>query len=175
MDLDDQLNPWCRATVAGDAITLNPWTPMLLRSGPAAMTLERLSERGVALADLYAEGEPCEEELFVKYVARLRTETSDDALVAWAQTVGYRRVWLPDRVIDLDPAEADVGLAETSCRTCGLEWRDDSEAFWSTVRTAGAFPGFCLACGSSMPEWRVVVPARPPARGKLETSWDRAS
>lgn len=159
MDHDDRPTPWCRATISGDTITLNPWAPALIRGGPAVMTLERLAERGIALADLSAEGDPHEEELFVEYVARLRTDTSDEALLAWAQTVGYRRVWLADRVVDLDVAAAKIGLAETACRTCGLEWRDDSADFWNGVRAAGAFPAFCLACGSSLP-WRVAAGAR---------------
>jgi hypothetical protein len=159
---DDRLMPWCRATIAGDALTLNPWTPQLIRGGPAAMSLERLHATGVALADLYAEGEPGDEELFVRYVGRSpRTAATDAALLAWARTVGYRRVWLPGRVVDLDVADAPVGPAETACPTCGLEWRDDTPEFWHGVRRAGAFPGYCLACGGSLPEWRV-----PPDEGK---------
>ena len=158
MELEDTLaNPWCRATLAAGAVTLNPWSPALIRGGPAAMSLERLAERGVALADLFAEGDPGDEELFVRYVARLRTDESDATLLDWARTVGYLRVWFPDRVVDLDPCEARRGLAETTCTTCGLEWRDDTDAFWNCVLTGGAFPGSCLACGASLPEWRVVT------------------
>ena len=157
MDHDELLMPWCRAAIAGEAVTLNPWTPALIRGGPASMALERLADTGVALADLYADGEPGDEELVVRYVARSpRTEASDAALVAWARTVGYRRIWLPGLVVDLDAAEAPVGVAETTCRTCGLTWRDDTDAFWASVRKAGAFPGYCLACGASLPEWRVA-------------------
>jgi hypothetical protein len=157
---ESRLMPWCRATIAGDAVTLNPWTPQLIRGGPAAMSLERLAATGVALADLYAEGEPGDEELLVRYVAHsLRSAATDAALVAWARTVGYRRVWLPAGVVDLDVAQAPVGPAATACPTCGLEWRDDTPEFWLGVRSAGAFPGFCLACGGSLPEWRVVAEA----------------
>jgi hypothetical protein len=162
---DDRLLPWCRATIAGDAVTLNPWTAQLVRGGPAAMSLERLHDTGVALADLFADGEPGEEEVIVRYVAQSpRSAATDAALVAWAQTVGYRRVWLPGRVADLDVAAAPLGTAETACPTCGLTWRDDTPEFWRSVRHAGAFPGFCLACGGSLPEWRVVEPAPTGAR-----------
>lgn len=158
MELEDTLaNPWCRATVAAGVVTLNPWSPALIRGGPAAMSLERLADGGVALADLCAEGDPGEEELFIRYVARLRTEESDATLLQWAQTVGYLRVWFPDRVVELDPCEVRRGLAETTCTTCGLEWRDDTDSFWNCVLTGGAFPGSCLACGASLPEWRVVT------------------
>jgi hypothetical protein len=169
MPPDDQLMPWCRATITSDGITLNPWNPQLIRGGPAAMALERLHDSGVALADLYAEGEPGDEELFVRYVARTGTEQSDETVLMWAQTVGYRRVWLADRVVDCERTDARVGgLAETTCRTCGLAWRDDTPEFWSTVRQAGAFPAFCLACGASLPEWRATAVKAP------ETSARRA-
>ena len=157
MEHEDTIaNPWCRATIAAGVITLNPWSPALIRGGPAAMALERLAERGVTLADLFAEGDPGDEELFVRYVARLGTEQSDAALLAWARTVGYVRAWLPDRVVELDPCDVDRGLAETTCTTCGLEWRDDTDGFWNCVLAGGAFPGSCLACGASLPEWRIV-------------------
>jgi hypothetical protein len=163
---DDRLMPWCRATIAGDAVTLNPWTPQLIRGGPAAMSLAPLEATGVALADLYAEGEPGEEELVVRYVAPSpRPQDADAALVAWARTVGYRRVWLPEAVVDLDVAGAPVGAAATACPTCGLTWRDESPEFWRGVRRAGAFPGWCPACGGSLPEWRVVAAAPTGAPG----------
>ena len=161
MQHDDRPMPWCRATIAQDTVTLNPWTPQLIRGGPASMTLERLAGAEVALADLTAEGDPGDEELFVRYVPRSpRTERSDAALLAWAATVGYRRVWMPERVVDLDPGAEPIGLAETTCRCCRLLWRDDSDDFWHGVRQAGAFPGFCMACGASLPEWRVVTADR---------------
>jgi hypothetical protein len=148
--------PWCRATIADGTITLNPWTPYLIRSGPQAMVLERLD--GVVLADLFTEGEPGEEELTVRYVCRSpRSGQAEDALIAWAATVGYRRIWLPTRVMDLDPAACELGVAATRCPTCHLEWRDETADFWGGVRAAGAFPGYCLACGGSLPEWRVVA------------------
>jgi hypothetical protein len=165
MPYDDQLQPWCRATIRDGALTLNPWTPQLVRTGPAAMALEALRDRGTALADLYAEGDPGDEELFVRYVARTRTQEADEALLAWAQVVGYRRVWLPGRVVDLDRVDEAVGgPAETTCGTCGLAWRDDTPEFWTQVRRVGAFPGFCLACGASLPEWRVPAHRASDAR-----------
>ena len=166
---DEQQLPWCRATIAGSTVTLNPWSPTLIRGGPLAMTLDRLEASGVVLVDLYADGEPGDEELTVRYVSHSpRSEEAEDTLVAWAQTVGYRRIWLPDRVLDLEPAEAEVGVAETRCPTCRLEWRDDTVEFWGSVRSACAFPGYCMACGGSLPEWQ-VVPAEVPARSGLRS------
>ena len=166
-DLADDL-PWCRATIAGGTVTLNPWTPQLIRGGPAAMTLERLEDHGVVLVDLLSDGEPGEEELTVKYVSRSpRSADAEEVLIAWARTVGYVRIWLPDRIVDLDPADVPLGVAEITCPTCKLDWRDDTAEFWMRVRGAGAFPGFCLACGGSLPEWHVAhepaVSEREPA------------
>ncbi len=148
--------PWCRATIAGGAVTLNPWNPRLIRGGPPAMVLERLGG-DVAIADLFAAGEEGEE-IVVRFVSRSpRPEVAVEALLAWARTVGYRRVWLPDRVVDLEPERERPRVAEVVCPTCGLEWRDDAPEFWCRVYSAGAFPGFCAACGGSLPEWRVLV------------------
>ena len=175
MDEHGHASPWCRATIAGGTITLNPWTPALIRGGPAGMALAPLRERGIALADLTAEGEPYEEELFVRYVRQTRTPEADATLLAWAQTVGYLRVWLPDRVVALDRVSAELGVAEVSCRTCGLTWQDDGPDFWQCVRGAGAFPAFCLACGSSLPEWSVVAGGCPTAGASASSGAESAA
>ena len=148
--------PWARATIAGDTITLNPWAPHLARGGPLGMVLERLD--GVVLADLFTNGDEEDEELLVRFVSP--APPSDDAidtLLGWAQTVNYRRVWLPDRVVDL-VASGALGTAEVRCPTCRLVWRDRSPEFWAAVHAAGAFPSMCVACGGSLPEWGVVRP-----------------
>ena len=150
---EHDLQPWCRATIAGGKVTLNPWAPSLVRGGPAAMVLRDLAGRGIALADLHAEGEPLEEELLVRYVADTRTTEADEALVRWAHVTGYVRIWLPGRVVELEPATAPCGPAATTCPTCGLRWHDGTPEFWAGVRRAGAFPAFCVACGGSLPEW----------------------
>jgi len=156
-DDEDHRQPWCRATIMGRTITLNPWTPALIRGRPAAMALERLAAMGVALADLYAEREPGDEELLVQLAWRsARWAATDETLLDSAQIVGYRRVWLPERLVDRDAARAPVGSAQTTCPTCRLEWRDETPELWDAVRTAGVFPGSCPAYGGSLPQWRVV-------------------
>jgi hypothetical protein len=62
-------------------------------------------------------------------------------------------------VVDLDRVSVELGVAETTCRTCRLTWRDDTPEFWKGVRECATFPGFCLACGASVPEWRVAAAA----------------
>ncbi|MDP9384213.1 MAG: hypothetical protein M3P50_03085, partial [Actinomycetota bacterium] len=156
--------PWWRATIAAGTVTLNPWTPRLIRGGPAAMVLERLGD--VAIADFFATGADGDEVL-VRFVSRSpRPEGAAEAVLDWARATGHRRVWLPDRVADLEPAGDRLCVAEVRCPTCGLEWRDETPEFWCGVHAAGAFPGFCAACGGSLPEWRVLSSGRQPARAR---------
>jgi hypothetical protein len=157
MPHEDRPNPWCRATITARAITLNRWTPALIRGGPRGMVLDRLGGRGVTIADLARADGPGGGELLVDPVTRGGWTAAEPTLLGWAATAGYRRVWLPDRVLDLDVAGADVGCASVTCPTCGLPWHDDTVEFWELVRREGAFPGFCLACGGSLPEWTVAV------------------
>jgi hypothetical protein len=150
---DDAPIPWSRATIHRGRLTLNPWSPHLVRHGPAASVLDAPARRGVTFADLTVDGAPHEEELIVDYVRGTRTAENERVLRAWAELVGYRRLWLPDGVHELDPAAAPLGPAATRCRCCGVTWRDDGPGFWQRVRGAGAFPAFCPACGQSLPEW----------------------
>jgi len=143
--------PWCRATIHRGRITLNPWRPVLIRGGPAAMALEPLAAHDVAVADLHL---PAEGELEVRFVpGSPRPPGTADAILAWAANVGFMRVWLPDRVADVEPDAEPLGCAEVRCPTCGLGWHDDSPDFWAAVHAARSFPGWCAACGGSLPEW----------------------
>jgi len=146
----------------GETLTLNPWSPLLVRGWPVAMVLHRLD--GAVIADLFSAGDEEDQELVVGFVSpRPRPERAIDTLLGWAATVGSRRVWLLGRVVDLDPPAHGLGAAKVRCPTCGLQWRDESPKFWHRVRCAGAFPGLCVGCGGSLPEWRVVdgEPADP--------------
>lgn len=128
-------------------MTLNAWGSGLLRRGPAAMLLK---DARAGLVDLHR---PADDELVVERVADAPWGAEHaHTLLQWAATVGYRRVWLPDRPVDLD-ASAAVRRAFVTCPTCGLRWEDDSPEFWESVLEAGHFPGYCLGCGGSLPEW----------------------
>jgi hypothetical protein len=144
-----------RATIADGRITLNPPLGGLILGGPASMTLARLE--GVAIVDLRKVGEDDDELVAtVPPNAPPLGAAARRVLADWAALVGYGRLWLPDRVVDLEPPPP-VGRASVRCPTCTSVWTDSSEAFWSRVRASGHFPGFCPACGGSLPEWR---PAR---------------
>jgi hypothetical protein len=141
--------PICRAAVRDGRVTLNRWTPSLVDGGPAQAGLRTVT---AALADLRT----WDGELIVTPVAPTPwTGESDEAVLRWAATVGYRRVWLPSRMVDLD-GFAQFSAAAVDCPTCGARWEDQTVDFWENVRRNGWFPGFCLACGGSLPEWEIA-------------------
>ena len=145
--------PFARACIRTGRVTLNPWNPRMIRGGPMAMHMRRVR---AALVDLF---QVDEDELIVEPVARSRFSSEDaGVIVAWARRVGYRRVWLPDEVIELE-GEPAGGAAKVLCRSCGARWEDESHNFWLRVREQGHFPGYCPACGGSLPEWELSEPA----------------
>jgi hypothetical protein len=161
MDFDEQpdgvagarLEPdrFLRATIAHGELTLNPPLRGTIRGGPASMTLARLC--GVVLVDLRNAGEHDDELVAtVPPNAPLIDRAARRVLADWAALVGYRRLWLDDAVIDLEPPPP-AGPATVRCPTCTSEWADSSEDFWAAVRCNGHFPGYCPACGGSLPEW----------------------
>jgi hypothetical protein len=176
-DPDHGLPPhrFLRATIAAGELTLNPPLRGTITGGPAAMTFARLA--GVAIVDLRRSGADDDE-----LVATLPPNApplqraARRALSDWAALVGYRRLWLADRVLELDPPPP-VGAVRVRCPTCTSEWADSSPGFWAWVREHHHFPGFCPACGGSLPEWRPVrrrarrstgpAPSAPVAAGAL--------
>jgi hypothetical protein len=161
MDLDGDTDVgldrarFLRATIANGKITLNPPLRGTITGGPASMTLTRLGD--VALVDLRPAGEDDDELVAtVPPNAPPLRRAARRVLAEWAALVGYRRLWLPDRVVELDPPPP-VGTARVQCPTCTSVWADDSESFWAMVRRNGHFPGYCPACGGSLPEWRTAA------------------
>jgi hypothetical protein len=150
-----------RATIASGQITLNPPLTGTITGGPASMTFGRLE--GVALVDLRRTGEDDHELVAtVPPNAPPLGRAARRVLADWAALVGYRRLWLADRVLELEPPPP-IGTAAARCPTCTSVWSDSSVTFWSMVRANGHFPGFCPACGGSLPEWRPVRAGARPA------------
>jgi hypothetical protein len=151
--------PTCRATIRDGVVTLNAWMPGLRGRGPEPSGFRTIT---AALADLTMLGAG---ELVVAPVPRVAwTAVAEEALLTWALLAGYRRVWLPGRVVDADGELAALGHAAVGCPTCGAHWEDGDVSFWESVRRQGWFPGTCLACGGSLPEWSVGVRAAGPSR-----------
>lgn len=147
--------PSVRATIRGGQITFNGWSPALIRMGPSRPQLDRLADHGLVLADLtFITGDEGEEVLvnFVPFEAG--TPQAEALIEEWAQLVGYRRLWFPGRVAQLEP-EATLEPASVDCPTCGCAWTDSGPEFWSLVRSHGWFPSSCSVCGGSLPEWQV--------------------
>jgi hypothetical protein len=167
IDFDLADEPFLRATIAGGELTLNPLLNGTIRGGPASMTLARL--RGVVLVDLRPVGDECDELVaIVPPNAPPLDRAARRLLAEWAALVGYRRLWLADRVVELEPPPP-IGTAAVRCPTCSSEWADGSAGFWAMVRANCHFPGYCPACGGSLPEWRPVA-AGARRRGACETA-----
>lgn len=167
--------PMVRATIAAGGLTLNRWSPRLMRAGPARAILRTVAAQGARLADLAVEDAEDGREVVVTPVANHPLDADARAtLVRWARVTGYRRIWLPGEVVELPgevPAEAS---AEVRCPTCLAEWEDDTPEFWHGVDANGYFPGFCPVCAGSLPEWRVAEPAGFAPSGGAEEGVARA-
>ena len=146
----DHDHPTCRATIRDGTVTLNAWRPGMGPRGPLKAGYTHVT---ASIADLE---QLDENELIVVPVRGTPwDDVAGDLLLVWAARVGYRRVWLPDRAVDLDVL-AECGWAAVTCPTCGALWEDGGPDFWESVRGDGWFPPSCLACGGSLPEWSVV-------------------
>ena len=135
--------PTCRATIRDGLVTLNPWNPVLFGHGPEPAGFATIT---AALADLRMQ----DDELLVTPVPRTPwTESAEEVILRWAPNVGYRRVWLPGRVVDFD-APAPLGRALVDCPTCGARWDDGAPASGSACAgTAGSPAAAWRAAGRS--------------------------
>ena len=166
MDFDDEMfdvgeddeatpdPPSFRAAVQrSGAIRLVPWWPWLKSNGPAYTLMGDRDKAGITIADLRVirDDQGAAREVIVE----LHTgggDTHRAALCDWAQTVGYRRVWFDDEVIDLEPSAG--GPVTTRCTGCGQRFADGHGVhFWRRVRHSGAFPMTCPLCGADLPQW----------------------
>ena len=76
-------------------------------------------------------------------------------LLSWAESVGYERVWLPDRLVALDPGALGLPAANITCPTCHATWTDNSPEFWTEVHRQGRFPTACPICAGDLPQWSI--------------------
>ncbi len=157
--------PTYRATILPRTgrVSLTGWAPWLARGGALGKLLRERERAGVAIADLSVTGADSDEVIARFYSDGGALSASEDALVEWASHVGYRRLWLSDRMVALDPAPEQIGHATVRCPTCRAGWADANPEFWLMVREQGEFPRWCPVCGFELPQWR-VGPQRPSAR-----------
>jgi hypothetical protein len=158
-DPDSLSDPDFRATIAGDRVTLVAWHRGLMGPwGPCNTHLRARDRAGVGIADLTVIREPGTAlELIVKFLSGGHRADVRDALVGWAASLGYGRIWLPDEVVDLDDTQLAAGaVARTRCQACRTRWEDGDQDFWLSVRRWGVFPMACPLCGGDLPQWEVL-------------------
>lgn len=95
---------------------------------------------------------------------------AEGAILDWAANVGYGRVWLPDRVEQIDIRRPFHRLAQVECGNCGQVWRNSGRKFWQKVHRLRCFPPFCLLCGGDLPAWEVDRRAEPEVYGARDPS-----
>ena len=155
--------PSFRATWHEGRLLITPYHAGLVSKGPI-LTLLSDREEELLIADLSAtEGSDPDGlrgwELTIEvHTPDPPSEAAREALLAWATEVGYRRVWLPDGVVDLEQGEVR-GAAQVRCGTCGQLWRADGHEFWSWVTRKRSFPTWCELCGGDLGVWEVEHPS----------------
>ena len=157
-------HPDFRATVPrSGAVRLVHWGPWLQSTGPAYTRMDARDRAGVGIADLTVvrDDEGTASEVIVEFHSG-GGDMHRAALIDWADTLGYTRVWFDGELVDLEPTAG--GRVTTRCSGCGQKFVDGrSGRFWHHVRHSGAFPTGCSLCGSDLPQWRPV--RRPPTSG----------
>ena len=153
--MDPEL-PDFRVTIRRDGIVrLVDWGPWLTTGGPLNTLLQARGGAGVCIADLTVLRD--DDGAAVELVVDLRCgdrPAHRQALEAWATSVGYRRLWVGEDVVELAPYPG--GRAETRCSGCRVRLVDTDVSFWEFVRARGAFPSACCLCGADLPQWTVA-------------------
>lgn len=165
--MDTEL-PDFRVTLRRDSVVrLVDWGPWLATGGPLHTLLDARGRAGVCIADLTVirDDEGTAAELMVD-IRCGNGQQHREAIVTWAATVGYRRLWMDGEVLELTPSPG--GRAETRCSSCRGRLVDADASFWDFVRLRGAFPSACCLCGADLPQWTV-------ARQTPQTEGDPAS
>jgi len=167
--------PTFRATIhRNGTIRLVDWGPWLATGGPLNSLLQARGRAGIAIADLTTIRD--EAGIATELIVAFRcgeSPTHREALTAWAACVGYRRVWLDDQIVELEPIPG--GAAQTRCTGCRARIIDADESFWEFVRLRGAFPTACVLCGSDLPQWTPVGQKKTGARDSDPTVKSRRS
>ena len=157
-------NQTCRAVIRNGRVTITQ-RPMHLMARMTMAYTEALREAGTTMCDLELDdGGIGNRELTVSFIpSGSGTPEAIDTLLEWAAVAGCCRVWLPDRVVELDaglvPHPDDLEAAE--CPVCGVIPFDHTSADdVAKSRTRGLRPRLCPVCSSRVPERRQVS-ARP--------------
>jgi hypothetical protein len=151
-----ETQPKYRATYRGKRLTVVPFFSNLVERGPAFEWFQKRERAGTVIADLTEHESVGGDELSITYrTAGRNRQAAELALAEWAATVGYRRLWLADGLLELEAIASDEDTASVKCMTCGHVWSDSGQQFWSMVVGQHAFPWTCTMCGCDMPQWRL--------------------
>ncbi len=144
-----------RVTYREGRLLVIHWADVLAEQGPVLTLLEDSELEDLLIADL-AESRDSEG----RWELTMRLLTADGpsppaerAILDWASDVGYRRIWLPDRVVNLSRRQGFNSRVKVHCHNCGQTWHDSGRAFWSHVVKQRSFPTFCRLCGADLPVW----------------------
>jgi hypothetical protein len=143
-------------------VRLVHWGPWLQSTGPVYTLLAGRERARVAIADLQVlrDDAGLAAEVIVQFHAG-GDEAHRRALVEWARSAGYQRVWFDGEVVELESAAG--GLVRTRCTGCGQRFIDGRSGwFWNDVRRSGTFPVACSLCGSDLPQWTPVERSEAP-------------
>lgn len=174
--IEPESPPTWRATIRAGKLMLTAWTPWLFTSGPVASLLPSDARTPVTIADLTIHGRD-NDEISARFCLRREPyEKAEDILVEWARQVGYKRFWLPDRLLELERDPEALTRASVRCDICRAKWSDATPEFWLIVRASKAFPRWCPACGCELPQWTTEPTDNPKlhpiAKGERWTASD---
>jgi len=145
-----------RATVSGSRIQLVSLGALLAGTdSPVGTMFAEVEEAGVTIADLATSGDDDSGELTVTFLAA-GDPGAEEALTRWAGLVGYRRIWFPDRVVDVGNGPRFMDKASVTCPGCRHVWTGGGRGFWIGIMSRRAFPAFCLLCGGDLPQWELL-------------------
>ena len=129
-----ELTPTWRATIRRGRLMLTGWAPWLITGGPMGNLLPERARSGVTIADLTIHCED-QDEVSVHYLVRTdRDYDPEEILADWAQQVGHRRIWFPDRMVELPPDPDQITGVTVRCDNCRARWSDGTPEFWLGVR-----------------------------------------
>lgn len=151
-----------RAIIRNGRLTLTH-RPMFLQARRTLTYARALEAAGTVICDLEIERGATGSDLIVRFVPEgSENDDATETLLAWAELAGFGRVWLPDRLIELnDTLVPDPRTLEAiACPTCGIEDSDFLTAdALAMLRRRGHLPRLCPVCGEHKPEW--TAPRQP--------------
>lgn len=130
---------------------------MLLQRERAKSYSEALRDAGTLICDLELSPDPAGERELTVFppIGGDLDGIAIEALIEWASMVGCRRIWLPDRLVEIDDTLVP-GMDEIEvepCPTCGVSPNlDDVADIIASRRRRGHSSDICPVCMSYRPE-----------------------